>query len=178
MSGRPGGTGGRGRSPKLACLQRCFCPTGQGIICDDQHNLKLSVTPRTAPQYFPDRAPLVPYSGGHNSRGDGECREKLKRLCSLPSSASPGDRVARTVGSFFSENPSIKSGLRRSPEQSNAPRGSLSLLPQRRLLLSGGPCRGMYYPDRAYLERSGYKVRFGRRENCFAGSQRAFCRKP
>jgi hypothetical protein len=28
------------------------------------------------------------------------------------------------VGSFFSENPSIKSGLRRSPEQSNAPRGS------------------------------------------------------
>ena len=34
-----------------------------------------------APQYFPDQAPLVPYSGVHNPHGEGECREKLKRIC-------------------------------------------------------------------------------------------------
>jgi predicted RNA-binding Zn-ribbon protein involved in translation (DUF1610 family) len=82
-----------------------------------------------------------------------ECRRCGAPLQGRDAIASPGDRVARTVGSFLSEKPSIKSGLRRSPEQSNAPRGSLSLLPQRRLLLSGGPCRGMCYPDRACLER-------------------------
>ena len=29
-----------------------------------------------APLYFPNSAPLVPYWGGHNSRGEGECRER------------------------------------------------------------------------------------------------------
>jgi hypothetical protein len=36
-----------------------------------------------APQHFRDQAPLVPHSDAQNSHGEGECREKLKRLCLL-----------------------------------------------------------------------------------------------
>jgi hypothetical protein len=54
-----------------------------------------------APQYFPSRAPLVPYWRDYNSHGEGSVGKDLKRLCSFCSSASLGDRVARIVGSLF-----------------------------------------------------------------------------
>ena len=54
-----------------------------------------------APQYFPSRAPLVPYWRDNNSHGEGSVGKDLKRLCSFCSSASLGDRVARIVGSLF-----------------------------------------------------------------------------
>jgi hypothetical protein len=54
-----------------------------------------------APQYFPSRAPLVPYWGAHNSHGEGSDGKDLKRLCLFCSSASLGDRVARIVARFF-----------------------------------------------------------------------------
>jgi len=61
-----------------------------------------------APQYFPSRAPLVPYWRDYNSHGEGSVGKDLKRLCSFCSSASLGDRVARIVGSLFlSQNLSV-----------------------------------------------------------------------
>jgi len=43
-----------------------------------------------APLYFPSRALLVPHSGAHNSRGEGECRERPKEtLFVLPLSEPP-----------------------------------------------------------------------------------------
>ena len=55
-----------------------------------------------APQHFPDQAPLVPYWAAHNSHGEGECRRNSRDFVYC-SSASPGDRFARTVG-FFLQN--------------------------------------------------------------------------
>jgi hypothetical protein len=125
------------------------------------------------------KPPLCPIPALTIQTGEGECREKLKRLCSV-SSASPGDRVARTVGSFFCKNSvdarardraapraercardavamqsKVEVRPRRSPEQSNAThlgaRGVV--LPQ---LVGSSVRAGDVVGDaarRAYLER-------------------------
>ena len=95
------GVGGDGEGRKLARPIRFSCPTGQGMICDDQHNWKFSVLPSNHATAFPRPSPVCA-SFGHSrfARGRG-VSGKPKRCCSFCSPASPGDRFARTVGSFF-----------------------------------------------------------------------------
>jgi hypothetical protein len=111
LTGQQGGVGGRGCCPVGQCAFDYDFLLGKQLHLGMRRSARLPAggdRANFAPQYFPSRAPLVPYWRDYNSHGEGSVGKDLKRLCSFCSSASLGDRVARIVGSLFlSQNLSV-----------------------------------------------------------------------